>query len=369
MALIHGDAWKFKPSAEIRYEEDNDVLNFVREFIRYLNDDGCKRKVKDHFDARCREVAEKNQSMYYTQFFPYTIIKQCIMECTDRDALCQSINFPLSEKNKMRMIDLLGTKVANLLSCQSHRDLYRDLCRKLGIKVAVGFSLVSPEPYVSLESSLPRRQSINPGLMNDRQSFRNFIDHQPYTWYSSIFDRHKNIVLPKGDMRSPEQFKAFIRGANLENLPGGSEIIIYFAGHGGRENGNWVAYTKMSRRVISFYVTMEVILDLWIEMESPKASQDYLILTIISDCCFSNKWVQRLKEDIDNGVNGSKYGHYPICIQGAASGYAYENTLLPALIQNVAGPLRHGQDPMSIFTDSYKSALLQQRLLGAVKLH
>ena len=172
-ASIYGDAWKFKPNAEVRYEDDNSVLAFVCEFIRYLNSDVSKRKVKEHFDARCREFEfgkEQSQlSSYtfisqliiisqliypvntftrdfsglksmYTQFFPRTIIKQCIIECTDRDAL-----YPLRSVDKIYKLE---QRIANLLSRQEHRHLYRDLCSRLGIKVAVGFSLVSPEPYV-----------------------------------------------------------------------------------------------------------------------------------------------------------------------------------------------------------------------------
>ena len=184
------------------------------------------------------------------------------MECTDRDALYRSIvfgTFPLSIENKMRMIDFLGTMVTNLLSCQDHRHLYRELCRKLGIKVAVGFSLVSLEPYVpppvsgagNAEPAAPRlvprgggeREGINEGLKEDRESFIDFISQQPYAWYSSISDMRVNVNLPQEDMRSKEQIEEFMNVAHLTNLPGGSEVIIYFAGHGQEETGDWGAYT------------------------------------------------------------------------------------------------------------------------------
>ena len=89
---------------------------------------------------------------------------------------------------------------------------------------------------------------------------------------------------------------------------------------------------------------------------------DYLHLTIISDCCFSNKWVEKLKEDIDKGV-GSKYGHYPICIQGAASEDAYDNTLLALLFpKDGVLPLCAGQDPAYICTLAYHSSFFGNRL-------
>ena len=273
MAAYNGDEWKFKPNAEVRYEDDKSVLFFVGEFIHYLEDDGCKRKVKEHFDARCREVAGENQSMYYTQFFPCTIIKQCIIECTDRDALCRSINFgtlSLSIEDKMRMIGQLGQRIADLLSRQEHRHLYRQLCSKLDIKVAVGFSLVSPEPYVPPVPAAPHfvprgggeREGINEGLKEDRQSFIDFISQQPYAWYSSISDKQVNWDLPQGDMRSQKQIKELFNRAHLTNLPGGSEVIIYFAGHGQKDIGDWGAYKMIQgKEVLSLHVTMEDILN------------------------------------------------------------------------------------------------------------
>ena len=382
MAAYDGDEWKFKPNAEVRYEDDKSVLFFVGEFIHYLEDDGCKRKVKEHFDARYREVAGENQSMYYTQFFPCTIIKQCIMECTDRgDALCQSINFgtfPLSIEDKMRVIDQLGQRIANLLSLREHRNLYRELCSSLGINISVGFSLMSPEPYVpppvsgagNAEPAAPRfvprgggeREGINAGLKEDRQFFIDFINQQPYAWYSSISDMQENVDLPQGDMRSTKQIKELINSAHLTNLPGGSEVIIYFAGHGQEETGDWGAYTMIQGEgVLSLHVTMEDILNQWIEVEKDKDPEDYLHLTIISDCCFSNKWVERLKEDIEKG-DDSKYGHYSLCIQGAASRDAYENTLLPLLQIDEVLPLCAGQDPLYIRTPAYCSPLFENRL-------
>ena len=94
-------------------------------------------------------------------------------------------------------------------------------------------------------------------------------------------------------------------------------------------------------------------------MESQKDPEDYMHLTIISDCCFSNEWVERLEKDIDNGVD-SEYGRYSICIQGAASEDAYDNTLLALLFpKDGVLPLCAGQNPKYKHTPAYQSPVIQ----------
>ena len=369
-------SWKFQPTTMVRLESNDTIVAFLREFISYLHHNvNCKNEVKAYFDKRCKEVPVMDR---YSLFFPENIFKQCILVCSNHDALCRLISLgdpPMRMDMDRKLAEL--ARLAGML-LQNNRSLYRVLCSSLDIKVAVGFSLVSPEPYVppsvsgagNAEPAAPRfvprgggeREGINTGLKEDRQSFINFISQQPYAWYSSISDKQENVILPQGDMRSKKQIEEFINVAHLTNLPEGSEVIIYFAGHGQEDTGDWGAYKDEA--VLSLHVTMEKILDLWIGAEKDKDPADYLHLTIISDCCFSNKWVQRLKEDIEKGV-GSKYGRYPICIQGAASEDAYENTLLALLFpKDGVLPLCAGQDPKYKHTLAYQSPVFQNRLIS-----
>ena len=380
---------KFKPTTKVRLHKDEDIVNFVREFLdSYLTIDDNKRFVKEYFDASCRNVNTVVKDKWQC-FTPDNITKKCIIECTDHDKLCSLLTFgePPSPDND---ISGLHRGITNLLM-NDNKDLYHKLCELLDIKVTVGFSLMSPEPYVPQPSTaiakppsarrfVPRgggeREGINTGLKEDRKSFIDFMNKQPYAWYSDLSDRQENVDLPKGDMRSKEQVMNFIKASSLVNLPKGSEVIIYFAGHGEEGTGDWGAYEGKDmvslhvamediegEEVLSLHVAMEDILDAWIEREKMKDPGDKLRLTIISDCCYSNEWVKRLQEDIAKG-GGSKYGRYPICIQGAASEDAYECTLLPLLLHN-GDPLCAGQDPTYVSTSSYDGpppAMFKERL-------
>ena len=384
------ESWKFKPTAPVKLNETEDLSAFVSAFLNYLNcNDDAKSKVKKHFDETF-EADRKPQ-----QFFPMTIIKRCILECTDQSELCTLISLgqPPLQMDNVRKLSAFERSVESFLMEPKYKYLYRELCSRLDIRVAVGFSLMSPEPIVppplpeSKASSVPQgevgnaepaaqrfigrvggeREGINTGLLEDRKSFIDFMNQQPYGWYSQIFDLQKNVDLPQGNMKSDQQLISLFRGASLVNLPMGSEVIVYFAGHGEVDTGNWGAYTENDeeKTVLSLYVTMENILDAWIEMENQKADpEDHLQLTIISDCCFSNKWVERLSKCMKSP--DSKYGSYPICIQGAASCDAYENTLLPLLIQNKT-PLCAGQDPEYVHTQKYKEPAIFKDKLTNVK--
>ena len=372
----------------IRLCHREDIVAFIRGFLNnYLKLNSKNRNyVKTKFDAFCTAATSENK---WQCFLPSNIIKMCIIECTKRDTLCQLITLgerpPISMTDDDTKLSELQRAIEKVLMMNENKPMYHELCSLLDIRVTVGFSLISPEPYVpkpkpsaaKAEAGLcfvPRggeeEIGINSGLKKDRKSFVDFINQQPYGWYSDHFDRQENVDLPKGDMRSKEQVIKLIKSANAVNLPKGSEVIIYFAGHGEEGTGNWGAY-KMNegKEVLSLRVSMEDILDAWIEVEEKKKDPgDKLRLTIITDCCYSNQWVKRLQEDIAKG-GGSRYGRCPICIQGAASEKAYECTLLPRLLHS-GKSLCAGQDPTYVFTRSYEGpppAMFKERLISISK--
>lgn len=144
--------------------------------------------------------------------------------------------------------------------------------------------------------------------------------------FPDIVNRQISASLRAPGLKTVEQIKGLFESARLVRTPPNTDVVIYYAGHGQQDTGNWVASERdqMGNHIKSIAVTLEQCLDVWISQ--PDKAQS-LCLIILADCCYSGRWVTSLRD-------AEKYRGFPICIISACGEdeVTVENNLVPMLM-------------------------------------
>ena len=201
-------------------------------------------------------------------------------------------------------------------------QLHETLCSKLEPNFHYTFPYLSYEPsdngvkeelskcgFLMRGRSTRTTTTINEGLERDKERFTQFMESEHNSIIQTLFDDQVSASLEyKKGLKTPEQLRGLFNSARLVHTPPNTEVIIYYAGHGQEDSGNWVVCDPnkaAGSRLCE--IGLEEVLDVWISRpEEAKA----LCLTILADCCCSGHWARKLEE-------AKKYDEYPICIISA----------------------------------------------------
>lgn len=110
-------------------------------------------------------------------------------------------------------------------------------------------------------------------------------------------------------------FTALTMAASIVNVPDGTEVIIYYAGHGGKQ-GQWQLLHNEE-------IDLKDLTKVWMSTCGSKMMN----LHIISDCCYSNSWLDsKLLADIVE-----KYPDIRLAVQGSSNDFCQGDVLAPYL--------------------------------------
>ena len=239
---------------------------------------------------------------------------------------------------KQRLLNFLENEngLDNDIYC---KRIYENLCSKLEVRFSFTVPYLSHEPTTkTLRGTLSREgfvaryastsprnatrpsTTINDGLVRDEKNFTSYMKSEYSSCIQRLFNSQQSASLNRPGLKTRAMLISLFESARFVRLPPRTEVLIYYAGHGQKDTGNWVVCDSTpDGQVRLSAVTLVEVLDIWTGSDVAES----LCLTILADCCYSGQWVRGLKK-------ATRYHNYPISIISACGQkeVAYEDDLV-----------------------------------------